>query len=305
MTAEPTLRRASHESTGTDRDVLAGRTRSVWLWTSRTSVYLYREAAPNFFRGCVTFAATSDAANETEHKMTPRITKRIAQFIAYYRVSTKRQGISGLGLDAQKQAVAQYLHGIPSSNLAGEYQEVEHGTRKGNHRPQLAAALAQCRVTGATLVIAKLDRLARNVAFTSNLMESQVEFVACDYPQANRLTIHILASVAEHEAEMISIRTKAALEAAKRKGVVLGGDRGNCGLIYRKGNKASAKVRGEKARRRAADLLPVIDTIKADGTASLRQIANGLNERGIPTARGGDWSAVQVSRVLGTACLRA
>jgi len=167
-----------------------------------------------------------------------------------------------------------------------------------NHRPQLAAALAQCRVHNATLIIAKLDRLARNVAFVSNLMESNVEFTACDFPQANRLTVHILASVAEHEAEMISTRTKLALAAAKRKGTVLGGDRGNTQLIYRKGNRASAKVRSENAERRAADLLPVIDVLRAEGAASLRQVAEGLNQRGIPTARGGEWSAVQVSRII-------
>jgi len=118
---------------------------------------------------------------------------RIAKFIAYYRVSTKRQGLSGLGLDAQRESVAAYLAGV-HGKLIAEFVEVEHGTRKGNHRPQLAAALAQCRVTGATLVIAKLDRLARNVAFTSNLMESKVEFVAVDFPQANRLTIQHLGS---------------------------------------------------------------------------------------------------------------
>jgi DNA invertase Pin-like site-specific DNA recombinase len=241
----------------------------------------------------VTFAATFDAANETEHKMTPRTPK----FIAYYRVSTKRQGISGLGLDAQRDSVAAYL-GTQRGKLVAEFTEVEHGTKRGNHRPQLAAALAQCRVHNATLIIAKLDRLARNVAFTSNLMESSVDFVACDFPQANRLTIHILASVAEHEAEMISTRTKLALQAAKRKGVVLGGDRGNTHLIYRKGNKASAKVRSERAAARAADLLPVIEAVKAEGATSLREIAAGLNQRGIPTARGGEWSAVQVMRVL-------
>jgi len=221
---------------------------------------------------------------------------RIARFIAYYRVSTKKQGLSGLGLDAQCQSVAAYLgvHG----KLIGEFTEVEHGTRKGNHRPQLAAALAQCRVTGATLIIAKLDRLARNVAFTSNLMESKVEFVAVDFPQANRLTIHILAAVAENEAEMISMRTKLALAAAKRKGAQLGGDRGNAHLIYKKGNRASAKVRSENAQRRVVDLLPVIDAIRAEGAVSLRQIAKGLNQRGIPTSRGGEWSAVQVSRVI-------
>jgi len=129
-------------------------------------------------------------------------------------------------------------------------------------------------------------------------MESKVDFVACDFPDANRLTIHILAAVAEHEAEMISTRTKLALAAAKRKGTVLGGDRGNCGLIYRKGAKASAKVRSENAERRAADLLPVIDAIRTEGAVSLRQIADGLNQRGITTPRDGQWSAVQVARVL-------
>jgi len=219
-----------------------------------------------------------------------------ALYVAYYRVSTKKQGRSGLGLDAQREAVAAYLASV-KGKLIAEFTEIEHGTRRGNHRPELAAALAQCRVHGATLVIGKLDRLARNVAFTSGLMESSVEFVACDYPEANRLTIHIMAAMAEHEAQMISERTKLALAAAKRKGVVLGGDRGNTHLIYRKGNKASAKVRTENAQRRAADLLPVIDAIKAEGAVSLRQIAEGLNQRGIPTARGGEWSAVQVSRL--------
>lgn len=225
--------------------------------------------------------------------MTPR---SIEKFIAYYRVSTKRQGLSGLGLDAQRESVVVYMASV-RGKLIEEFTEVEHGTRRGNHRPRLAAALAQCRVHGATLIIAKLDRLARNVAFVSNLMESNVEFVACDFPQANRLTVHILASVAEHEAEMISSRTKLALAAAKRRGVILGGDRGNTQLIYRKGNRASAMVRSENAHRKAADLLPVIDAIKAGGAVSLRQIAEGLNQRGIPTARGGEWSATQVSRV--------
>lgn len=223
------------------------------------------------------------------------MTPRIARFIAYYRVSTKKQGKSGLGLEAQKQSVAGYLASV-HGNLVGEFEEVEHGTRRGNHRPQLAAALAACRVHGARLIIAKLDRLARNVAFTSNLMESKVDFIACDFPLANRLTIHILAAVAEHEAEMISTRTKQALAASKKK---LGGDRGNTHKIYKLGNRASAKVRSEQAQRRAADLLPEINKIRAEGLTSLRQIAAGLNKRGILTARGGEWSAVQVSRLAG------
>lgn len=225
--------------------------------------------------------------------MTPKDTR----YVAYYRVSTKRQGQSGLGLDAQRQAVAVHLDGV-RGHLVGEFTEIEHATRRGNNRPQLAAALALCRVHAAVLIIAKLDRLARNVAFISNLMESNVEFTACDFPKANRLTIHILASVAEHEAEMISTRTKLALAAAKRKGVHLGGDRGNTDLIFRKGNRASAKVRSELAQRRAADLLPVIEQIRAEGATSLRQIADALNERGIPSARKGLWSAIKVSRVV-------
>src|SRR6478672_9282933 len=138
------------------------------------------------------------------------------RFIAYYRVSTAQQGRSGLGLDAQQAAVLAYLNG-GSWALLEEFTEIESGKR--SDRPQLAAALAACRLHKATLVIAKLDRLARNVAFVSALMEAGVEFVAVDFPQANRLTIHILAAVAEHEASMISARTKAALAAAKARGV--------------------------------------------------------------------------------------
>jgi DNA invertase Pin-like site-specific DNA recombinase len=228
--------------------------------------------------------------------MTPKQRAR-ALFIAYYRVSTKKQGQSGLGLEAQREAVAAHLAGV-QGKIVQEYTEVEHGTRKGNGRPQLAAALAACRVHGATLVIAKLDRLARNVAFTSNLMESGVEFTAVDFPQANRLTIHILAAIAEHEAEMISTRTKAALAAAKRRGVALGGDRGNIQWIYRKGNKASASVRSEAAAQRARDLRPVIDDLKAHGAVSLRELAAGLNSRGITARRGAEWTATQVMRVI-------
>lgn len=221
------------------------------------------------------------------------------KYVGYFRVSTKRQGQSGLGLDAQRQSVNTYLAGV-HGQLVADFVEVEHATRKGNHRPQLAAALAQCRVHSATLVIAKLDRLARNVAFVSHLMESGVEFTACDFPQANRLTIHILAAVAEHEAQMISDRTKLALAAAKRKGTVLGRPVGAYRLNYHKGAQVSARVRAEQAQRRAADLVPLIESIKAGGAVTLRQIAASLNGRGIPTARGaqGQWSAVQVSRIM-------
>src|SRR5207248_11540648 len=141
------------------------------------------------------------------------------KFVAYYRVSTDRQGKSGLGLDAQREAVTSYLNG-GSWQLVQEFVEVESGKRAD--RPQLAAALAACRKHKAKLVIAKLDRLSRNLPFVATLMESGVEFVAVDNPHANKLTIHILAAVAQHEREMISERTKAALAAARARGTQLG-----------------------------------------------------------------------------------
>jgi DNA invertase Pin-like site-specific DNA recombinase len=219
------------------------------------------------------------------------------RFIAYYRVSTKRQGKSGLGLEAQRAAVADYLNG-GRWTLIDEVTEVESGKRAD--RPALAKALSLCRLHNATLVIAKLDRLARNVAFISNLMESGVDFIAVDLPQANRLTVHILAAVAEAEAAAISARTKAALAAAKRQGVKLGGDRaGVLPAVSAKGNKASAAVRAAKARKRAGDLLPVIREIRQQTTAaSLREVAGRLNARGIAAPRGGQWAAGQVQRIL-------
>jgi DNA invertase Pin-like site-specific DNA recombinase len=217
------------------------------------------------------------------------------KFVAYYRVSTAKQGRSGLGLEAQQEAVRSYLNG-GSWQLVAEVVEVESGKR--NDRPKLAEALRLCRLHGATLIIAKLDRLARNVAFISNLMESGVEFTAVDFPQANRLTVHILAAVAEHEAKAISTRTKDALAAAKARGKRLGGDRGNLPAVAKEGAKASVAARIVKANNRASDLLPIIGELKASGAVSLRQIAAELNTRGIRTARGGAWSAVQVKRVL-------
>ena len=154
-----------------------------------------------------------------------------------------------------------------------------------------------CRLHGSTLIIAKLDRLARNVAFISNLMESGVEFHAVDFPQANRLTVHILAAVAEHEAKVISERTRAALAAAKRRGVKLGGYRPGT-TITKAMRKAASQAIEKRADAHAADLAPTIAELQTTGATSLRAVAAGLNERGIPTVRGGQWTAVQVSRVL-------
>jgi DNA invertase Pin-like site-specific DNA recombinase len=174
------------------------------------------------------------------------------------------------------------------------YTEVESGHR--SDRPKLIEALAACRVHKATLVIAKLDRLARNVAFVSNLMDAGVDFVAVDFPQANRLTIHILAAVAEHEAKMISDRTRAALAAAKDRGTVLGGFRGRAGTCT---DLAKARaIRTAKANRRASDLAPTIQQLRAEGVHSLRGIATRLNAQGIVAPRGGSWSATQVRNVV-------
>ena len=221
-------------------------------------------------------------------------TAHTGKFVAYYRVSTQRQGRSGLGLEAQQTAVRDYLNG-GDWGLVAELTEVESGKR--SDRPKLAEALKLCRLHGATLIIAKLDRLARNAAFVSHLMEAGVEFHAVDFPQANRLTIHILAAVAEHEARAISERTKAALASAKKRGVKLGGYRGTTVTVAMR--KAALAAVQERTKARAADLAPIIAELQAAGATSLRTIAAGLNARGIPTARGtGTWSAVQVARVL-------
>jgi DNA invertase Pin-like site-specific DNA recombinase len=211
------------------------------------------------------------------------------KWVSYLRVSTDRQGESGLGLEAQRKAVADYLNG-GNWTLAAEFVEVESGKR--SDRPQLKAALAACKKLKARLVVAKLDRLARNVAFISRLMESGVEFVAADMPFANKLTIHILAAVAEHEREAISDRTKQALAAAKARGVKLGGPK--LAEAQRNGWRGNAV----SADRFAANVRPVIEQIRASGAVSLRAIAKALNARGVATARGGSWSPVQVSNVL-------
>lgn len=216
-----------------------------------------------------------------------------ASFVAYLRVSTDRQGRSGLGIEAQRAAVATYLASFDAKAIA-EFVEVESGKR--TDRPQLALALAECRMRKATLVIAKLDCLARDAHFLLGLQRSGIAFTAADMPNANRLTVGIMAMVAEEERRAISERTKAALAAAKARGVKLGGRPGS--LKNRDlGRKRGAEVRRVKAAAQAKDLAPVIETIRAEGITSATGIAKALNERGIPTARGGRWQAVQVQRL--------
>jgi DNA invertase Pin-like site-specific DNA recombinase len=217
------------------------------------------------------------------------------KFVAYYRVSTRKQGKSGLGLEAQQEAVRSHLNGGRWRMIA-EFVEIESGKR--NDRPKLAEALSLCRIHGATLIIAKLDRLARNVNFISNLMDSSVEFVAVDMPTASRFTVHIMAAVAEQEATMIAARTKAAMATAKARGTKLGRRDDAIAAYASKGAEASAEKRGATASKRAEDLLPAIRRIQAEGNTSLREIAAALNAEEIPTARGSAWSAVQVQRVL-------
>ena len=216
------------------------------------------------------------------------------KFISYLRVSTDKQGSNGLGIAAQRASVATYLNGGDWS-LIKEYVEVESG--KQADRPQLLAALNHARVIGATLVIAKLDRLSRNVAFIANLMDAGVEFVAADMPMANRLTVHILAAVAENERQMISQRTKAALQAAKARGVVLG-NRTHGAHLRGLGNASAVAAVKAASAKRDATLLPLIHDMQANGTTTLQGIADALNEQGIQTQRGGRWHPTTVKNLL-------
>jgi DNA invertase Pin-like site-specific DNA recombinase len=216
------------------------------------------------------------------------------KWISYLRVSTKRQGRSGLGLEAQRQAVDDYLNGGRWS-LIKEVVEVESGKRSG--RPMLEDALKVCRAYGATLVIAKLDRLSRDAHFLLGLEKAGVDFVAVDMPNANRLTVGIMAMVAEDEGRRISARTKEALAAAKRRGKKLGGDRGV--VPSEKARELASVALKARASSRAADLAPIIEELRAGGATSLSAIAQGLNEKGIPTPRNGNgWTATQVGRLL-------
>ena len=217
------------------------------------------------------------------------------RFIAYYRVSTDKQGVSGLGLEAQRQSVSRHVAGIKGAIVA-EFTEIETGTNK-RRRPQMAAALAACRLRRATLVIAKLDRLARNVHFISGLMESNVDFVACDNPHATKVLIQIMAAFAEHEAEMISRRTKEALAAAKARGVRLGNPHLRAGDRF--AARAATRARIAAADSYAADVGPYIDAARKRGCNSLRQIADALTAGAIETPGGRrQWSRAQVSRII-------
>jgi len=209
-------------------------------------------------------------------------------YVTYYRVSTQRQGLSGLGLEAQRSAVQAYLAG---KEIIAEFTEVESGRK--TDRPQLAAALALAKKQKATLVIAKLDRLARNVHFISGLLESNVQFVAADMPEADRTFLQMAAVFAEWEAKKISERTKSALQAAKARGTVLGSP------TPQNGSKVGLNAIQARCNAYATKVAPTLQDIVSRVGTNLRQVAFELQLRGIKTARGSDvWHPAQVSQLL-------
>lgn len=216
-----------------------------------------------------------------------------SNYVAYYRVSTQKQGYSGLGLEAQQEIIHNYLHDI---NPIAEFTEIESGRKKD--RPKLKEALALCRKTGATLIVAKLDRLARNVAFLSQLLESDVEIEFCDFPQANKMMLHILSAISQYEAELVSTRTRQALQAKKSRGYTLGNpehllDKHSQAIARSvETNKAKANTNPNNMR-----AIAMIRVLLADGM-NLKQIASKLNADGFVTSRGCKFSAATVYAII-------
>ena len=228
--------------------------------------------------------------------MIPSLSK--FQFVAYYRVSTDKQGRSGLGLEAQREAVAEFIR-LHNGELLGEFEEVESGRKTETERTALAEALQACRAYRAKLLVAKLDRLARNAAFLHRLRESGIRFTCCDMPDANELTVGILALVAEDEARRISERTKAALAAAKRRGTVLGGYRGGSGAHLIESNVKAVQVRKAKSNNHARNVWPYVGPLVQEGH-SLAFIARELTRIGwVKTPSGAtNWTPTAVRRVI-------
>lgn len=218
------------------------------------------------------------------------------RIVGYIRVSTKMQGASGLGLEAQRAAIEAYARqvGVPVVQV---FEEVESGKR--TNRPQLAAAIRECNLTGAALVAARVDRFGRRAGALMALRDARFPVVACDMPNADSFVWGILALMAEKEGRSISERTVVALAAAKARGTKLGNPDN---LSNREiGSQHGVASNVAKADAQAGDLAPILANLRAGGAVSLGQLAAGLNQRGIPTARGGQWSAVQVQRVLARA----
>ncbi|MFN3207896.1 MAG: recombinase family protein [Roseovarius sp.] len=220
----------------------------------------------------------------------------LLKLVAYERVSTVRQGRSGLGLEAQRKAIDDFA-AAKNAQVLARFTEVESGRR--NNRPELQRSLELARLTGATLIIAKLDRLSRNAAFLLTLRDSGVRFLACDMPDANDLTVGIMALVAQQEREVISRRTKEALAAAKTRGIKLGNPNGAAALKRAgKGGEALRAAVAANADAFAEGLAPVIQGLQANGVTTLRAIAEALNGRRIMTRRGGRWHVSNVRNLL-------
>jgi DNA invertase Pin-like site-specific DNA recombinase len=216
------------------------------------------------------------------------------KYISYLRVSTARQGRSGLGVEAQRESVQAYLHSVGNGAPILEFVEVESGKR--DDRPQLAQAIEACKLYGARLVIAKLDRLSRDAHFLIGLQKAGVPFVAADMPEANEMVVGIMAVVAQAERKMISERTKAALAAAKKRGVKLGNPNPPRGDAEKVAVARSVFI--AKAKERARRYAEPIAKARAAGAKSLREIADFLNRAGIPAPRGGAWQIGNVHRLL-------
>jgi len=219
------------------------------------------------------------------------------KYVAYYRVSTRKQGRSGLGLDAQQHSVEEHLRQA-GGRIIKAFKEVESGKKSDRERPQLHQALQMCRVYGATLLVAKFDRLSRDAAFLLTLKAGKVPLVAADMPEVNEDIVGFMAIVAQMEGRQASARTKAALAAAKRRGVQLGTPENLKPHHQREGRAKGRRVRSIKARERAEDLRATLVEMQERGVASLRGLALALNREDIRAPRGGPWSPVQVKRVL-------
>jgi len=221
------------------------------------------------------------------------------RYVSYLRVSTQRQGVSGLGLEAQRRAVEDYINGN-GHEVVAEFMETESGRR--DDRPQLEAALRECRLRRAALVVANMSRLTRSVGFLHRLLDSGVEVHFCDLPRASgptgRFMLNQMASVAELEAGLISQRTRDALAAVKARGVKLGNPQNLTPEGRLRGSRRGIEAQRERAVAFARDVLPVVEEIRAAGATSLRGVARELNRRGVPTSRGRRWSAQAVRRVL-------
>ncbi|WP_375173702.1 recombinase family protein [Pseudooceanicola sp.] len=218
------------------------------------------------------------------------------RLVTYERVSTTRQGRSGLGLEAQRKAIDDFA-ASKRAEVLERFVEVESGRK--NDRPELEKALSMARLTGATLVIAKLDRLSRNAAFLLTLRDSGVRFLAVDMPEANDLTIGIMALIAQQEREAISLRTKEALAAAKARGVKLGNPNGAAALRRAgKGGTALRAAVSANADRYSESLAEIVADIRSEGKTALRDVAGEMNRRGILTRRGGRWHVSNVRNLL-------